>query len=323
MAEDIHEQLTKYLTDAHSMEEQALQQLRLAPDSAGEPELERALRAHLTETEDHERRVRELLEARGTAPSKLKDVVMRAGGAAFVLFARAQTDTPGKLAAHTLSFEAYEWASYELLARVAQRAAEADVVQAARDVQGDERRMMERIESLFDRTVEASLRDVPRDDLQKQLRKYLADAHALEEPSIQLLEPAPRAVENVTLARLFEEHLEESRDQRELVEERLTALGGEPSLLKDAAMRLGALNWAVFFQAQPDTPGKLAAFAYAFEYLETGGYEQLRRVAQRAGDEDTVHAVERILAQERQAAEKIAGAFEEAVSASVAPQIAR
>jgi len=46
-------------------------------------------------------------------------------------------------------------------------------------------------------------------------------------------------------------------------------------------------------------------------------------VAQRAGDEDTVHAVERILAQERQAAEKIAGAFEEAVSASVAPQIAR
>ena len=33
-------------------------------------------------------------------------------------------------------------------------------------------------------------------------------------------------------------------------------------------------------QAHPDTPGKLAAFVYAFEHLEIGGYEQLARVAQ-------------------------------------------
>jgi hypothetical protein len=32
---EIHEQLVKYLTDAHSIEEQALQQLRKAPDVAG------------------------------------------------------------------------------------------------------------------------------------------------------------------------------------------------------------------------------------------------------------------------------------------------
>ena len=37
MARDVTEQLTKYLTDAHSIEEQALQQLRSAPDLAGEP----------------------------------------------------------------------------------------------------------------------------------------------------------------------------------------------------------------------------------------------------------------------------------------------
>ena len=44
-------------------------------------------------------------------------------------------------------------------------------------------------------------------------------------------------------------------------------------------MRLGAVNWATFFKAHPDTPGKVAAFAYAFEHLEIGGYEQLLRVA--------------------------------------------
>ena len=82
-------------------------------------------------------------------------------------------------------------------------------------------------------------------------------------------------------------------------------------------MRLGALNWGAFFQAHPDTPGKLAAFARAFEYLEVGGYEQLKRVAKRAGDEETASLVERILAQEREAAERIAGAFDQALTASL------
>ena len=55
MAADIHEQLTKYLTDAHSIEQQALAQLRTAPDLAGDPEIAAAFRQHLTETETHER----------------------------------------------------------------------------------------------------------------------------------------------------------------------------------------------------------------------------------------------------------------------------
>lgn len=33
--------------------------------------------------------------------------------------------------------------------------------------------------------------------------------------------------------------------------------------------------------AQPDTPPKLAGFAYALEHLEIGSYELLRRVAER------------------------------------------
>ncbi|MBW3555151.1 MAG: DUF892 family protein, partial [Gemmatimonadetes bacterium] len=66
--------------------------------------------------------------------------------------------------------------------------------------------------------------------------------------------------------------------------------------------------------------GKLAAFAYAFEHLEIGGYEHLRRVATRAADPGTVQAVERILRQERAAADKLAGAFEEAVTAALEAQ---
>lgn len=323
MATDIHEQLTKYLSDAHAIEEQALQQLRKAPEVAGEPGLEEALRRHRRETEGHEERVRALLEERGASLSGAKDAVMRAGGSGFVLFARAQADTPGKLASHALSYEALEWASYDLLSRTAERAGEPGVAEVARSIRDEERTMMERLEELFDRTAEASLREAERGDLREHLRTYLADAHAIEAQSIQLLESGGKMLEDDApgLRRLFEEHLDESRGQQRLLEERLEALGGDRSVVKDAGMRLGALNWGMFFQAHPDTGGKLAAFAYAFEHLEIGGYEQLRRVAERAGEAGTAQEVEAILDEERRAAERLAGAFDTAVDAALRAQL--
>jgi ferritin-like metal-binding protein YciE len=315
---DIREQLTKYLTDAHSIEVQALAQLRTAPKIAGAPELSAAYQQHLVETEGHERRIGELLEARGAKPSRAKDAVMALGGKGFVLFARSQPDTPGKLHAHALSYEGLEVSAYELLACVAERAAEEEVVETAQQIGDQERVMMQRLEATFDVAVDASLRELSPDDLREQLRKYLADAHAIEEQAIQLLERGPKLAGDPVLENIYAEHLAETRDHAELIEERLQALGGDPSTLKDAALRLGALNWGAFFQGHPDTPGKLAGFAHAFEYLEIGGYEQLKRVAERVDDEQTVASVERILAEEREAAERIASRFDEAAAASLA-----
>jgi ferritin-like metal-binding protein YciE len=320
MPEEIKEQLTKYLTDAHSIEEQALAQMRTAPDLAGDPELSANYRQHLQETEEHERRIREALEARGAKPSRVKDTVMAVGGKGFLLFARLQPDTPGKLHSHALSYEGLEFASYELLAQVAERAGETSVVETAETIRDEERTMMERLEAGFDRAVDASLRELQPDDLGEQLRKYLADAHAIEEQAIGLLERGPKLAGSEHLAQIYAEHLDETRDHAELVQERATALGGGTSSLKDAALRLGALNWGAFFQGHPDTPGKLAAFAFAFEHLEIGGYEQLKRVAERAGDDETVQLVDRILVQEREAAQRIAGVFDEAAMAALESQ---
>jgi ferritin-like metal-binding protein YciE len=317
MAANIQEQLTKYLTDAHAIEAQALQQLKSASEIAGEPELARALREHYGETLIHERLVRDRLEARGAEPSTTKDVLARAGAFGFVLFARVQPDTPGKLAAHAFSYEHLELAAYELLARFAERAGDDETVEAANRIRKDEDAMAGRLADLFDRTVEASLLEVARDDLREQLVKYLADAHAIEEQAIQLLERGPKLAGSPQLAEAYAEHLDQTRDHQELVAERLAALGGSNSAFKDAAMRLGALNWGLFFQAQPDTPHKLAAFAFAFEHLEIAGYEQLKRVAERAGDEATAETAGRILAEEREAAKRVAGGFAAAADASL------
>src|SRR5436305_2036255 len=218
MARDATEQLTKYLTDAHSIEEQALQQLRKAPDVAGEPRIAAAFREHLAETEEHERLVRGLLEARGASPNVVKDVVMRAGGAGFLLFARLQPDTPGKLVAHAYSYEALEVAAYDLLGRVAELAADdARVAETANRICGQERAMQQRLAGLFDAAVDASLRELHDEARRERVVKYLSDAHAIEAQAIQLLERGPQLAGDDRLAALYDEHLAETRDQQELV----------------------------------------------------------------------------------------------------------
>src|SRR3954454_7198247 len=112
MTRDIQEQLTKYLADAHAIEEQALAQVRTAPDLAGDPAIAASFREHLTETEGHERVTRELLEARDATPSRVKAAVMWTGGKGFLPSARLQPYTPGKLLSHSISYEGLELASY-------------------------------------------------------------------------------------------------------------------------------------------------------------------------------------------------------------------
>jgi ferritin-like metal-binding protein YciE len=308
----LDEQLTAYINDAHALEQQALPQMRAAPALAKDPELAAAFRAHLAETEHHERLTRERLEARGGSPSRLKDALFKAGGFAFVLFAKSQPDTPGKLVAHALSYEHLELAGYELLKRVAERAGDAETAAVARAIREEERSMSDRLEANFDRALDAS----PAGDLDR----YLADAHAIEAQAIQLLERGPALAGDGELARIYSEHLEQSREHQRLVEQRLEARGGSPSAFKDAAMRLGALNWGGFFAAQPDTPAKLAAFAYAFEFLEVGGYELLKRVARREADPETETLAERIVADERGMAERVSERFDAALDASLAAQ---
>jgi ferritin-like metal-binding protein YciE len=314
---DIHEQLVKHLTDMHSIEVQAEAQMKAAPKMAGSDELAHIYEQHERETEAHRSMVAERLETLGESPSKLKDVVAGATAVPFILFAKSQPDTPGKLATHALSYEHMEYAGYQLLERLAERAGDTETARIARTIAEQELAMAGRIESHFDETVEASLRDKSPDDMTEQVVKYLTDAHAIENQSIQLLESGRKIVGEGELAKIMDEHLDESRAQQAVIEARLEVLGGSPNKLKDAALRLGALNWGSFFKAQPDTPAKLAGFAHAVEYLEVGAYEQLKRVAQRAGDEETARIAERIAAEERGAAAAIAMHWDDAVEATL------
>lgn len=317
MTDSAEQQLIKYLADAHAVEEQALAQLRAAPKIAGDERLAAAFAQHLEETEGHERGVRARLEAHGADPSTFKDLAGRAGGWGMILFARSQPDTPGKLTFHAFSYESMEFATYELLRLAAEAAGDEDTAEVASSIAAEESRMAERLAGLFDAAVEASLREVPAEDLDHHLDHYLEDAHALEQQAAQMLAAAPKLVDDELLIEAFRDHREETEGHKRRVEERLEARGASPSRIKDLALRAGALNLGAFFGAQPDTTPKLAGFAYAFENLELGGYELLRRVAERAGDEQTAAMAREVAAEEREAAAKVAATWERAMRAAM------
>ena len=314
------EQLVKYLTDVHSIEQQALVQMKAAPGMAGDERIAAAFLDHLTETEGHERLVSERLEAYGAKPSKIKDLAGTLTGAGFGAFAKAQPDTPGKLVAHAFSYEHMEEAAYDVLGRVARRADDDATVEAAGLIEAQERAMGDRLARCFDLAVGAALRELDPDDLSQQLDKYLADAHAIEAQSLVLLSKPPGLAGSPELVSAYSSHGEETEEHQRLVAARLDARGSSPSRLKDAALSLGALNWGAFFSAQPDTSAKLAAFAYAFEHLEVAAYELLRRVAARVGDEETEHVADRILGEENAAAARLRSLFDQALDASLAEQ---
>jgi ferritin-like metal-binding protein YciE len=313
----IEQQLAIYLTDAHAIELQALVQVKRARKVAGHPQIAAAFAEHVRETERHKHYVADRLMALSWAPVPHKDLAGKLSGIGMALFARFQPDTPGKLVAHAYSYERMEMAVYDLLERLAQRAGDSDTAMTARMIGQEERAMADRLMDLFDAAVEASLGDLDPDDLGKQLNKYLADAHAIEQQAAQLLKKAPELAGAKELATAFEEHLEQTECHSRLLEARLEDRGGSSSALKDAALRLGALNVGMFFKAQPDTPAKLAAFAYAFEHLEVAAYELLKRVAARVQDEETVATANTILVDERAAAATVHEQFDHALDASL------
>ena len=151
---------------------------------------------------------------------------------------------------------------------------------------------------------------MPSDSLQGQLVKYLTDVHSTEQNALTTLRAGADSVDDQELATIFREHLVETEEHARLVKQRLDDLDASPSMLKDVAQKGVAAVTGAVANAAPDTAGKMAIQAYAFEHLEIASYRMLRQVAERAGDAETVRVADRILAQEHAMAEKLSGLLE-------------
>ena len=88
--------------------------------------------------------------------------------------------------------------------------------------------------------------------------------------------------------------------------ERLNAHEAAPSTVRQLGGVLGALAKLPLDFVRGEKAGRNARDAFATEHLEIASYELLRRVAQKAGDEETATAATEIIEEEKAAANLIA-----------------
>ena len=154
----LQEQLVKYLTDAHALEQQVSRQLDGMISTTEDPEMRGHLEHHKEETSRHIELLAGRLEAHGAEPSKVKDAANIATALGKGLLDKVRPDNAGKNARDGFVAEHLEIASYELLERVAERAGDSETADVARRNRADEEAMAEKIAASWDKVVDLSLR---------------------------------------------------------------------------------------------------------------------------------------------------------------------
>ncbi|MFL5822062.1 MAG: DUF892 family protein [Solirubrobacteraceae bacterium] len=306
MAESPEEHLLNHLRDAHAVELQAVRQLERAAKRRDE-ETREVYAEHLEETRGHEQRMRELVEAHGHDPTPIEDKTLRGGAIGLRQLADVALDTPVKMAMNLFALEHLEIATYELLAEIAKAAEDEDAAKAAEEILPEEREAVEKLTGTFDRAVELHMEKSEQDDV---LLAHLRDIHAMEQQSMQLFQTAVDQVgEDDELERLYKEHLEQTEDHERLIAERIEARDAKPSAVKDLHAGAAKSGLIALADGPPDVCPKLAMNLFCLESLEVAGYELLIRIADRCDDSETVDVAEKILGEEREAAEAIQNSF--------------
>ena len=149
-----------------------------------------------------------------------------------------------------------------------------------------------------------------------ELVHFLSDLYSMELQALAQLVTAPGMTNDPTLASDFKLHHAETERQAERVRARLEALGGAPSAIKDAVMKLGGKALLLFAKLQPETPGKLIAHAYSYEAMEWAAYAHLIHMAERLDDTETAEIGRSMGAEERRMMQRLEKRFDAAETAS-------
>jgi ferritin-like metal-binding protein YciE len=140
----------------------------------------------------------------------------------------------------------------------------------------------------------------------EQLIKHIDEAHAMEQNVLRMLDGMISTTDDPDILQELEHHKIETEGHAARMRARLEAHGAQPSSVRQAAGILGALAKMPLDLVRGEKAGRNARDGYATEHMEIASYELLKRVAQRASDEETVSDCDLIIEQERAMAETIA-----------------
>jgi len=139
-----------------------------------------------------------------------------------------------------------------------------------------------------------------------QLIKHLDEAHAMEQSVLRMLDAMISTTDNAEIIQELEHHKIETEGHALRMKARLQAHHATPSTVRQLTGIVGALAKLPLDMVRGEKAGRNARDGFATEHMEIASYELLKRVAQRAGDEETVTACDEIIAQEQAMANTIA-----------------
>jgi len=141
--------------------------------------------------------------------------------------------------------------------------------------------------------------------LQEQLVKHIDEAHAMEQNVLRMLDGMISTTDDPEILDALEHHKMQTHGHLDRMAARLRAHDTTPSAVKQVGGVLGALAKMPLDLMRGEKSGRNARDAFATEHLEIASYELLRRIAERAGDEDTAQAAKEIIEEEKHMADLI------------------
>ena len=137
------------------------------------------------------------------------------------------------------------------------------------------------------------------DQLKAQLIKHIDEAHAMEQNVLRMLDGMISTTDDPEILDALEHHKVQTQSHADRMAERLEAHDAAPSAVKQIGGVLGALAKVPLDLVRGEKTGRNARDGYATEHLEIASYELLRRIAQKAGDEETAQIAQEIIGEER------------------------
>jgi ferritin-like metal-binding protein YciE len=135
--------------------------------------------------------------------------------------------------------------------------------------------------------------------LQAELVKHIDEAHAMEQNVLRMLDGMIATTDDPEILDALEHHKVQTQGHADRMAQRLEAHDVSPSAVRQLGGVLGALAKMPLDFVRGEKAGRNARDAYATEHLEIASYELLRRIAQRAGDEETATEALKIIEEER------------------------
>src|SRR6266545_3168253 len=142
--------------------------------------------------------------------------------------------------------------------------------------------------------------------LKEQLIKHIDEAHAMEQNVLRMLDSMISDTDDPQILDALEHHKMQTQGHADRMAQRLEAHDRSPSAVKQIGGVRGALAKMPLDFVRGEKAGRNARDGYATEHLEIASYELLRRIAEKAGDEETAQAAREIIEEEKVMARLIA-----------------